>query len=178
MQHTRGLYCQSLRTKLLKNQVVGTVSNCVNYLALCVDAGITLCINTFTNPKVLRYCDKVTAAECRHSATDSLIKWMWKGFSISILSWRALIWFFFFTQRPVKYKLTWFKEALPPIAQFRLVAATCSVHISRSAWLTPLSPGVANNVPIHVGWVWPLVPRTLMDSIIYLAHISLFNLNR
>lgn len=103
-----------------------------------------------------------------------------RDFSISILSCRASIGIFiFFSVTPDQINsAARFRAARPPITQLRLVAATFSLNILCSAWLAPLSQGDGNNAPIHVIWVWAVVPTTLTEDNIYLFHNSLFNLNR
>lgn len=62
---------------------------------------------------------------------DSPIAYIWKVF-FNFHSFMSSFNLIFLSVKPGQiHNTTWFREAHPPIAQFRLVAATFSLHISR-----------------------------------------------
>lgn len=157
---------------MVENKATEIVSNCVIYFTLCVDVELTLHINTPLKPNM--------PSDSKHVPTFSrrFTDWMnlKRLFSICILSCQGSIGFFWGNtpdKNVAKARRGLERHSLQSLS-FAWSPPLFHSIFHGQAWLTPLSAGVGNNVPIHAGPVWPLVPRTLTDGITYLFHISLF----
>lgn len=117
-------------TDVVKNQATEIVRNCVIYFTLCVDVGLTLYMNTSLKPNMPSDSEHVPTLSRRFTDWINLKRL----FQVAFFHVKVRLDFFEATPWQKRCKrTTWFREALPPIAQFRLVAATFSLHISRSS---------------------------------------------